>query len=68
MIDIIEAQCLNYILEKKNMSFIIYNNLDETYFPTFLEEYRFIKNHYDKYGNVPDKETIIQECWKISLI
>ena len=61
MIDIIEAQCLNYILEKKNMSFIIYNNLDETYFPTFLEEYRFIKNHYDKYGNVPDKETIIQE-------
>ncbi|WP_300924689.1 DnaB-like helicase C-terminal domain-containing protein [uncultured Clostridium sp.] len=61
MIDIIEAQCLNYILDKKSMSFIIYNNLDETYFPTFLQEYRFIKDHYDRYGNVPDKETVLQQ-------
>ena len=61
MIDLVEAQCLNYILNTKSMSFIIYNNLDETYFPTFLDEYRFIKSHYEKYGNVPDKETIIQQ-------
>ena len=61
MIDIIEAQCLNYILDKKSMAFIIYNNLDESYFPTFLQEYRFIKDHYDKYGNVPDKETVLQQ-------
>ena len=61
MVDVIEAQCLNYILDKKSMSLIIYNNLDETYFPTFIDEYRFIKNHYDKYGNVPDKETVVQQ-------
>ena len=48
MIDLVEAQCLNYILNTKSMSFIIYNNLDETYFPTFLDEYRFIKSHYEK--------------------
>lgn len=57
----IEAQCLNYILKNKSLNFIIYNSLDETYFPTYLEEYRFIKNHYDKFGNIPDKETIIQQ-------
>lgn len=61
MKDLIELQCLNYIINNKNLSFIIYNNLDSSYFPTFLNEYNFIKNHYDKYGNTPDKETIIQE-------
>jgi replicative DNA helicase len=47
------------MLEKKSLSFVIYNNLDETYFPTFLDEYRFIKNHYDNYGNIPDKQTVL---------
>ncbi len=59
MNNVIEIQCLNYILNKKNLSFITYNNLDESYFTTYLNEYRFIKDHYDKYNNVPDKETII---------
>lgn len=58
---IIEAQCLNYMLEKKSLSFVIYNNLDETYFPTFLDEYRFIKSHYDTYGNIPDKQTVLDK-------
>lgn len=61
MKDLIEVQCLNYILNKKNLSFIIYNNLDESYFPVFNNEYKFIKDHYDKYGNVPDRETMVQE-------
>lgn len=61
MIDLIEAQCLNYMLNKKSMSFVIYNNLDETYFSTFLNEFKFIKEHYEKYGNVPDKETVLQQ-------
>lgn len=61
MNNIIELQCLNYILEKKSFSFIIYNNFNESYFPTYLEEYRFIDKHYQKYNNIPDKETIIGE-------
>lgn len=61
MNNVIEAQCLNYILNKKSWSLIIYNNLDESYFSTYIDEYRFIKGHYDKYGIIPDKETIIGE-------
>ena len=60
MLDLIEPQCLNYLLIKHNISFITQNDLDETYFPTYKDEYRFIKNHFEKYGNTPDKETLIQ--------
>lgn len=61
MNNVIEAQCLNYVLKKGNLSFITYNNLDETYFPTFNQEYRFIVDHFNKYGNVPDKATMVGE-------
>lgn len=59
--NVIEAQCLNYILNKKSWSLVIYNNLDESYFSTYSQEYRFIKDHYEKYNTIPDKETIIGE-------
>lgn len=68
MINIVQAQALNYILTKKSFSLVTYNNLDETYFPTFIEEYRYIKTHLDKYGNVPDKETFIQKFPDFELI
>ena len=68
MINIVQAQALNYILTKKSFSLVTYNNLDETYFPTFIEEYRYIKTHLDKYGNVPDKETFIQRFPDFELI
>ena len=55
----IDLQILNYILGKKNYSIVIDNNLNEDYFPEYREEFNFIKNHYENFKVVPDKETFI---------
>lgn len=53
----VQEQILNYVLAKKDMSILIDNNIDEKYFTDYLEEYEFIKHHYDEYKVVPDLET-----------
>lgn len=53
----IELQVLNKILKDKSLSIVTENGLDDSYFPTFVEEYKYIQNHYNKYGAVPDRET-----------
>lgn len=55
----IELQVINKILEQGSMAFILRNNLDETYFPEFLDEYKFIFDYFKKYGTVPSRSTFI---------
>lgn len=57
----VQLQCLNLVLSKKDISVITDNNLDESYFPEYIEEYNFIKNHYDEYKTVPDTETFVSK-------
>ena len=57
----IDLQLLNLILDKKDYSIVILNNLNEDYFPAYKNEFNFIKNHYDKYKSVPDKESFIDK-------
>ncbi len=57
----IEAQILNYILDRRSFDFIQRNKLDETYFPGYEEEFLFIKNHYYKYNIVPDLSTFLSK-------
>ena len=52
-----QLQVLNYILNTKDSSLISLNNLTDDYFRDFKNEFNFIKNHIDTYGNVPDVET-----------
>lgn len=55
----VELQILSKILETKDFSIITNNYLTEEYFPTYVEEFAYIKEHYDKYKTVPDKETFL---------
>lgn len=57
----IQLQVLNRLLDSKDASFIITNNLTEEFFSDYLNEFKFIKEHFDKYNNIPDKATFLSE-------
>lgn len=57
----IETQFLNYILENKNYNIVILNNIDNSYFAKYKDEFDFIDNHYNQYKVVPDKATFINK-------
>ena len=56
---ITQLQLLNQILETKDYSTIIENNITSDYFPNYEKEFIFINKHYITYGNVPDKATFL---------
>ena len=55
----IQCQILSKILDTKDSSLILLNNLNEEYFSDYVNEYRFIKDHLSKYGNIPDKASFL---------
>lgn len=57
----IQLQVLNRLLDSKDASFIITNNLTEEFFSDYPKEFKFIKEHFDKYNNIPDKVTFLSE-------
>lgn len=57
----IQLQVLNKILDSKNASLFTLNNLDDSYFSDYKDEFNFIKEHYNKYGVIPDKETFVSK-------
>ena len=57
----IQLQVLNKILDSKDASFIITNNITDEFFSDYQEEFGFIKHHFDKYGDIPDKATFLSK-------
>lgn len=55
----IEEQIINYILDTKDSSLIVLNRLDESFFPGNKSEWNYILNHFNTYGNIPDKESFL---------
>ena len=55
----IQLQALNHILQHNDPTFITFNNLDETYFSDYVQEFQFIKSHLDTYGKLPDMITMV---------
>lgn len=53
----VTLQILSKVLLTKRYDLITDNMLSVDYFPGYEEEYNFITEHYEKYGNTPDKET-----------
>ena len=53
----IELQCLNYLFIKNSLQFIILNGIDESYFTTYKEHFIFIRDFYNKYNQLPSRET-----------
>ena len=53
----VQLQVINRILETGDPSIFTLNNLDDSYFCDYANEFNFIKEHYSSYGSVPDKES-----------
>lgn len=57
----IELQLLNKVLAEKSLNILFMNNITDDHFIQYKEEYEFIINHYNNYGNIPDVETVVQK-------
>lgn len=55
----ISLQIINKILATKDYSIISDNELTVNHFVGFEQEFNFIKDHFEKYGNVPDTATFL---------
>lgn len=64
----IQLQVLNKVLIDKSAELITNYGLDINYFSEYQEEYEFIYSHFQKYGNVPDDETVLEHFNGFNLI
>ena len=55
----VELQILNKILKDGDDSILNDNNITSDYFTDYIEEYEWIMNHKNKYGNIPNIETFL---------
>ena len=61
-------QCLNKIINTNKADLIIDNNLTREMFIGYENEFDYIINHYNKYHNIPDKETFLSEFPEFDLL
>ena len=59
MIIIIQNQFINKILASKDPTLITLNNLTDEFFSDYKDEFNYIKNHLQRYGNIPDEATFL---------
>ena len=64
----IQAQFICHLLETKDYSIVQENGITSEYFLEYEDEFNFIKDHYDKYKNVPDIETFLSVFNEFNLI
>lgn len=57
----IQLQVLNKILDTKDPSLILLNNLNEDYFSDYKDEFNYILDHYNNYHVIPDKESFVNK-------
>lgn len=57
----VQLQILNSIINNKDASIILLNNLSEEYFSDYPNEYNFIRSHLNQYGVVPDQVTFLNK-------
>ena len=57
----IQLQVLNKIIQDRDPTIITLNNLTADYFSDYKQEFWFIKNHLDEYGNIPDSTTFLSK-------
>jgi replicative DNA helicase len=58
---VVQLQILNSIINNKDASIILLNNLTEDYFSDYPNEYNFIRSHLNQYGSVPDQVTFLNK-------
>lgn len=64
----IQLQIISKILATQDNSIVTNNQLDESYFIGYENEYNFIQDHVKEYGNVPDKATFLAKFPDVELV
>lgn len=64
----VELQIINKILKDKNTSILDLNDITRDYFNQYQEEYDYIMEHKETYGNVPDLETFIAKFQDFDIV
>lgn len=64
----VALQILSKCIASGNIDIIENNMLTEEHFVGYADEYRFIVEHFKKYGNTPDKATFISKFPAIELV
>lgn len=57
----VQLQFLNYLLQTGDASLLMVNNIDDTFFSEYHDEYNFVRNHMSQYGQVPDRLTFANQ-------
>ena len=55
----VQLQVLNSIINKKDSSMLLLNNLTEEFFSDYPNEFGFIKRHLTEYGQIPDLASLL---------
>lgn len=64
----VQLQILNKILQDKDSSIIIFNNLNDEFFSDYPNEYNYIVHHVEEYGQVPDTVTFLNKFPEFQII
>lgn len=64
----IQLQVLNRIINDKDSSILLLNNLNQEYFSDYPNEYNFIKNHLTQYGKIPDQVSFLDKFPEFTLL
>lgn len=64
----VQVQILNKVLASQSLDFILDNGLGAEQFAPYTDEYNFIMEHHQKYGNVPDVATFLDHFEEFELI
>lgn len=64
----VDLQILNKCISSGNFDLVVNNNLTEDYFAAYPDEYNFIKYQVNRFGKVPDKETMLLNFPEFTLL
>lgn len=64
----IQLQMLNYLLKSKDPSILSINNIDDEFFCEYKDEYNFIREHINNYGNIPDSTSFLDKFPNFDII
>jgi len=64
----VDLQIISKVLSTRSLAIMQDNNITADYFPEYKEEIEYILEHYEKYGNVPDKATFLNEFSDVELV
>lgn len=70
VICVVELQIICKLIDTGNYGFLEANNITEEHFKDtgYEAEYQFIKEHYEQYGNVPDRATFLAKFPDIEFV